>query len=290
MKEYFTEFIKAKTADGLSNATIESYCYALKDYYQWLTKNSITEATSDDVADYMIYLRGRNYSASTLRDKWTVLYAYYNWCVKNNLRRENPVQTKKPPLPKEKARCFTDDEVAKILKYYSDRDSFTKLRDYTIVCILLSTGIRRAELLSITTVQGDFFILKGKGNKTRCVPISSSLRAVLKPYIQAREKVALCPYFIVSRNGTRLTRDGLRAVFTRLSRGTGITGRRFSPHSLRHYYATQSLKNGMDLATLQRILGHSDISTTALYLNWDDSTAQAVNERTNPLNMFKIII
>lgn len=282
----FKRFITQKIADGLSKNTIDSYCFALKDYYQWLQRNNINNVTPDDVRDYFVYLRGKKYSIATLRDKFAVINAFYNYCVKFGYLTENPVKIKKPKLPKQQARVFTENEIYIILKYFNNIDTFIKLRDYTIISILLGTGIRRSELLDITDVNGDYIVVYGKGNKQRLVPISDALKTILKRYIVERDKIAICPYLIINRDGGKLTKNGLRAIFTRLSKNTGIAGKRFSAHTWRHTFATQMLQAGCDIVTLQQILGHSDISTTAIYLHWSNTTNFEINNKINPLNKF----
>ena len=286
MRDIMKKFITHKIAEGLATATIDSYCYALRDFWQYISRNKIKLVDSYVVENYFLYLRGKHYTQATLRDKYSVLHAFFNYCVMNHYMQENPLKIKKPKVI-EKARCFTDEEISAIMASFADRHSFCSVRDYAVICILLSTGIRRSELLNIKGIQGNSFVVTAKG-KQRFVPISSSLKAVLKEYIPIRNEIACCPFLIVGRHGRQLTKDGLRAIFTRLSAKTGIGGKRFSPHSFRHYFATASLRNGIDLASLQRILGHSNIQTTAIYLNWTDETTASANEKTNPLNAFKI--
>lgn len=286
MRNLITKFISYKTASQLAESTLDSYCYALRDFYQYCIRNNITMPTSTDIENYFIFLRGKRYSQATLRDKYAVLHAFFTYCVNNGLIDDFPLRIKKPFLPKEKARCFTDEEIAKIMAYFTDRSTFCKLRDFTIISILLGTGIRRSELLQITDITGDYLTVIGKGNKQRSVPLSRSLKTVLKDYIVERNKRAVCKYLIVTNRGTQMTKGGLRAVLIRLSQNTGIGGKRFSSHTFRHTYATSMLRAGADIATISRILGHSDISTTAIYLNWTDDTARQVNDRYNPLNKF----
>ena len=282
--EHIKNFIQHCVAVGLAQTTIDSYCYALKDYWQYLMRNKVEVVTDAVIENYFIYLRGKKYSPTTIRDKYSVLHAYYEYCVKQGYYTKSPVQIKKPKA-NQQIRVFTDDEILKMMQYFKNRETFTQIRDYTIICILLSTGIRRSELLGITNISDNAFIVVGKGNKQRVVPISNTLKTVLKEYLPIRNKIACCPNLIITKTGTPLTKNGLRAVFTRLSNACGIDGRRFC-HSFRHYYATKSLASGMDLQTLSHILGHSNISTTALYLHYSDVTAQKINDRTNPLNIF----
>lgn len=282
----YNAFIKNKIAEGLSNATITSYCFALKDFFQWQCRNKIEVVKSTDIEDYFIYLRGKDYSPVTIRDKYAVLHACFSWLYSNGYIQENPIKMKKPPLPKTRARCFTQEEIETIMRYFIVRDTFTKIRDYTIICLLLATGMRRNELLNITACNGDFITVVGKGAKMRSIPVSVSLKQVLREYVQAREKIAVCPFLIVTRDGTKLTTNGLRAVFTRLHNAVGGDKKRFSAHTFRHTFSTLFLERG-DLVTLQSILGHSSLQTTAIYLHWSDTNIKRVNDIANPLNNFK---
>ena len=284
-----TEFIKSKMADGLAQTTIDSYCYALKDFWQYCVRNRIEHVDSHDIENYFIFLHGKKYSQATLRDKYAVLHAFFNYAVKAGYYSQSPVKVKKPKV-NGIARCFTEDEICKILHYFSTRNSFVEIRDYTIICLLLGTGMRRSELLSITDIGNNSIVVIGKGNKQRSVPISGTLKQVLAIYIRERNKIAVCKNLIVTRDGNALTKNGLRAIFTKISHKTGIGGSRFSSHTFRHTYATMSLQNGMDIGTLSGILGHSDISTTSIYLHYNNDNAIQQNNICNPLNNFKIFL
>lgn len=291
-QHYFFQFIQFKTASGLSRATIDSYTFALRDYMHFISaiKEYAKDYANDSaVVDYFASIAKKGYAQATLRDKYIAIKCYYQW-AHDTYGLQMPIMPKKPPLPKNKARCFTDEEISTILNYLNKRksESFTGLRDYTIVCMLLGTGIRRAELLGITHINKYYITVCGKGKKIRQVPIAAALRSVLNTYVIERNKIAVCDKLIVTQDGRPMTVNGLRAVFTRLSKNTCIGGRRFSAHTFRHTYATSFLKNNGDLASLQQILGHADIATTSVYLHWNDETAKMANEKANPLNNFKI--
>lgn len=286
-QKIITEFIRSKMADGLAQATIDSYCYAMKDFWQYCVRNRIEHVDSHDIENYFIFLHGKKYSQATLRDKYAVLHAFFNYAVKAGYYSKLPINVKKPKVSNI-ARCFTEEEICKILQYFSVRNSFIEIRNYTIICILLGTGIRRNELLSITDIDKNSIIITGKGSKQRIVPISAMLKHVIAKYIVERNRIAVCRNLIVTRDGMPLTKDGLRAVFAKISRETGIGGKRFSSHTFRHTYATISLQNGMDIGTLSGILGHSNISTTAIYLHYNNDNARKQNNECNPLNNFRI--
>ena len=286
-QKIITSFIKAKMANGLSQTTIDSYCYALKDYWQYLCRNGVETVTESVIEDYFIFLQGKNYSKTTLRDKYAVLHAYYQYAVNHGYYKENPLKIKKPKASNDKIKVFTEEEVCRILSYFTIRDTFTKLRDYAVICTLLSTGVRRSELLAMSDLTGGSINILGKGNKSRILPISASLKVVLKPYLIERNKIACCPQLFVTRDGTAIGKDGLRAIFTRLSNNTGV---KISTHKFRHTYATIALSNGLPIHNLQYFLGHSSVSTTQIYLHYADKTAQEINNKTNPLNNFKIFL
>jgi len=289
-KELMNKFIQNRIAIGLSSNTIDSYCYCLRDFFSYLCKNKVESVDSSIIEAYFIYLRGK-YSQYTIKDKFAILHAYYNYLVAEGYIAESPVKMRKPKIPKELSRCFSDEEMYKIMQYFSNIDEFVKLRDYTCICVLLSTGLRRNELLNLDmkSIYGNNFIVLGKGGKQRFVPISKSLEKVLKKYIPERNKIAYTEKLIVTREGKNLTAGGLRTIFKKISTAVGIGGKRFSSHTFRHFFATKSIQQGMDIASLQRILGHSSISTTGIYLNLADNMIEEINNRTNPLNFYKII-
>ena len=287
MRELMKKFIQNRIAIGLASTTIDSYVYALRDFYQYLVRNKVDMVDSSIIESYFIYIRGK-YSQYTIRDKFAVLHAFFAYATAEKYIAENPMKMQKPKLPKERARCFTDEEIYKIMQYFSNIEGFVMLRDYMVICILLSTGLRRNELLDLESIYGNNFIVNGKGSKQRFVPISSSLDKVLRRYIIERNKIACTNKLIISREGKSLSVGGLRSIFKKISSHTGIGGKRFSSHTFRHYFATKSIQAGMDIASLQRILGHSDISTTSIYLNWNDEMVAEINNKTNPLNNFYV--
>lgn len=285
-QKIITQFIRNRMA-SLAQTTIDSYCYALKDYWQWLMRNKVEVVTEKTIEDYFIFLNGKHYSKTTLKDKYAVLHAYYEYAVQQGYYAFNPIKIKKPKAESDKIKIFTEEQICKMLQYFAVCDSFSKLRDRAIICTLLSTGVRRAELLAISDISGGSIVVIGKGSKKRLVPISASLKAVLKPYLIERNKRACCSNLIITQNGTAMSHNGLRAVFTRLSNNLGFP---IHTHMFRHTYATMALSNGLPIHNLQWFLGHSSISTTQIYLHYADSTAQELNNKCNPLNNFKIFL
>lgn len=281
-RELLTRFMQAKRASNLTPNTLKGYEYHLRQYYRYICAHGIATVTEHDLIDYFAYLSGQGYSPVTLKDKYVAIASYMRYTGRIGL-----MDKIKKPRPRGQARCFTLDEVNTILSSFKRADSFTELRDYAIVCTFLGTGIRKSELLQLSDFNGinDFIAVKGKGGKVRSVPVSPALKRILMEYCKRKNGLfPLSGKMFLNRYGEPLTNGGLRAIFTRLKRKTGIPGNRFSPHTMRHFYATSFLKNGGSLVSLQKILGHSELATTALYLNWNDNLLKNENDKFCPLD------
>lgn len=281
-RELLTRFMQAKRASNLSQNTLKGYEYHLRQYYRYMCAHGIATVTERDLIDYFAYLGGQGYSPVTLKDKYVAIASYMR-----STGRIGLMDKIKKPRPRGQARCFTLAEVNTILSCFKRADSFTELRDYAIVCTFLGTGIRKSELLQLSDFNGinDFITVKGKGGKVRSVPVSPALKRILMAYCKRKNGLfPLSSRMFLNRYGEPLTNGGLRAIFTRLKRKTGIPGNRFSPHTMRHFYATNFLRNGGSLVSLQKILGHSELATTAIYLNWNDNLLKTENDRFCPLD------
>lgn len=273
----------------------------MTDYLLFLsqTKNieTIAETTNNTILQYLKSLRGKGLSPVTVSDRFIVLRVFYNFLVEWGYLEINPMEhLKKPKVPKRYARTFTTSEIMAILKSY-DKTTFLGYRNYTIMSVLFSTGMRKTELLKLSVLdihlQECFLVvLHGKGDKTREIPIGLSLRRILKKYLRDREEVlqehsSFTPQFLVTFTGKPLTASGLDTVFKHLKesmKGLGIPASRLSAHTWRHTFAKAFLLNGGDLFTLQKILGHEDVSTTKIYVEYTNKEMKVQNDKYNPLD------
>lgn len=273
----------------------------MTDYLLFLsqTKNieTIAETTNNTILQYLKSLRGKGLSPVTVSDRFIVLRVFYNFLVEWGYLESNPMEhLKKPKVPKRHARTFTTSEIMAILKSY-DKTTFLGYRNYTIMSVLFSTGMRKTELLKLSVLdihlQECFLVvLHGKGDKTREIPIGLSLRRILKKYLRDREEVlqehsSFTPQFLVTFSGKPLTASGLDTVFKHLKesmKGLGIPASRLSAHTWRHTFAKAFLLNGGDLFTLQKILGHEDVSTTKIYVEYTNKELRVQNDKYNPLD------
>jgi integrase/recombinase XerD len=160
--------------------------------------------------------------------------------------------------------------VSEGLEYPSAHSRALKLRDQTLVLLLYATGLRVSELVGLTThsidLDAGLVRVRGKGDKERVVPFPSSVRDLIERYL-AEARPQFHPeddsVFLHHRGG-RLSRQAFWSILKRLADKAGLPGSP-SPHTLRHSFATHLLQGGMNLRSLQILLGHSDLSTTQLY-------------------------
>ena len=190
------------------------------------------------------------------------------------------------PLPK----CLSEQEVEKILATAKKDESPRGQRDFTILWLLYSLGLRVSELLGIRVDQvrldSGFINVTGKGDKERCIPISDA--KVLEAYISETREHLLSglnsvQLFFSVRNGsvTKITRQAIRAIFSKLAKRAGIN-KSVSPHLLRHSIATHLLGRGADLRMLQSFLGHGSIATVQTYTHVETSRLRKAYDSKHP--------
>jgi site-specific recombinase XerD len=148
--------------------------------------------------------------------------------------------------------------------------SYLRYRNHAIFATFVFAGLRKSELLNLGLADVDLenltlFVRQGKGSKDRIVPISFTLAQTLKRYLVERKRLnKTCPQFFTSLNrNVGLTDTGLKRIVIKLRKASGIT---FTVHKLRHTFATLMLEGGCDIYSLSRMMGHSDIKTTTIYL------------------------
>ena len=228
---------------------------------------------------------------------WTFLnhYKYLNkflrWCVNQKYIKENPIpQIHKPKKPQNLPRRLTQEEGQKILcstfNYHWPYD-FQQTRNYAITATFLFSGIRASELinLSVTDIDLDnsqIFIRSGKGNKDRYVPMHYKLKNALRRYESDKRRLGKNSiyYFTSVRSNKPITYKVVSKICKTVSQFSNV---RFTPHQLRHTFASVSIEQGMGLVQAKEILGHSNIQSTMIYLKM---TPQGLKDSLNKIELF----
>ena len=241
---------------------------------------------------YHIGKLGRTLQPSTVRSHFSSLRSFFSFLYREGITKRNVMKRLEiPRVPKKEIQAFSKDEIGKILNSF-DKNIFTGYRNYVITCVFFATGIRRIELLNIKKddLRFDINTLKimGKGSRFRNIPITDSLRKTLLKYIRVRKEYISeknlydNQYIFISKDGNKMCCNALTTIYRLKGQEEKINGVRVSPHTFRHTFAKFFLMNGGDVFTLQKILGHSDISMTRRYISLNDTDIRSQNEKYNP--------
>ncbi len=237
--------------------------------------SKIDEITEENIRN--LFYSGR------IDHKWSVntfivyrksLLVFFRWCIKNEYLKENPIEDiEVPKLEKRIPTKLTKQEALKLLEVvynYPYQYKFLRYRNHAIFSTFIFAGLRRQELLNLKFSDIDLenltlFIQQGKGKKDRIIPISYNLAQSLKRYVEERKRLHKTnPEFFSSLRGNLgFTGNGLKKLVEQVRKSSGIT---FSVHKLRHTFATLMLEGGCDIYSLSKMMGHSDIKTTTVYL------------------------
>ena len=283
----------------LSKRTIDNYAEYLKGfgtYLQRINKSKIEDVIKDDVLDFFAFKR-LTCSEGTIKHYFIAIRACFKCLVARNIVAINPLDDiPKPRVPKKVIQSFNREEVQAILNAF-DKNTFAGLRNYTIMSVLFSTGLRKGEMLQLNLsdlyLDVDLMKVNGKGNKERYIPISPVLHRIIFIYLKKRKEflkennMSDNGAFIISCTGYRLTKGGLGNVFATLKKSKQQWASRVSAHTWRHTFAKFFLLNGGDLFSLQKILGHEDIESTRIYIELTKEEIRLQNDKFNPLDNTK---
>ncbi|QPC85698.1 tyrosine recombinase [Mesorhizobium sp. NBSH29] len=278
--EAFLEMMSAER--GASENTLSAYRRDLEDAAERIPAN-LAEVSADAIRAYLSDIAGRGFAGSSQARKLSALRQFFRFLYTEGLRTDDPTGTLDSPrkeraLPKIMSEADTGRLLDRAALEAVDHgegpgDHGAALRLHALVEVLYATGLRVSELVSlpVTVALRDdrFFMVRGKGEKERMIPLSEKARNAMRAWQAERNRV---PAFSVSRFlFPAASESGYlpRQVFARELKGlaarAGISAAKISPHVLRHAFASHLLQNGADLRAVQQLLGHSDISTTQIY-------------------------
>lgn len=250
------------------------------DFLSFLANDRVPEGSHDDPGIG---------SAARAR-KLSAIKSFYNYLsVSTKQIKENPVKDIEfPKTRRSLPKYLTLEESTTLLKSVSGPN---QKRDFAILMIFLNCGIRRSELvgLNLTDVYDDRIRVVGKGNKERIVYMGSSCRNAIDEYLVERNKIVLSDNRALfgSRDKNRISVTAVHRLVKKHLLEAGMDSTQFSAHKLRHTAATLMLSNGVDLKTLQEVLGHENLNTTQIYTHVE-STELKIAAEANPLSKIKI--
>lgn len=204
---------------------------------------------------------------------------------------EQPVQIKLPKVPFRRRRVLSDHDLDKLLACpYLDATHPQGLRNLALFTLMLDCGLRLAEVASLTDdafyFDSGMVRVVGKGDKERFVPFSRDTEALLQDWIAERSANPIDPPSLEAKGTTfNLSRAGIRELFRKIRVEADVPG--LTPHVMRHTAATAMIANGMEPFTLKKILGHSDLKTTEIYVHQNDQDVKAKHSAASPVANLK---
>ena len=261
---------------GRRPATIRRYRQAINLYSRLAVISEIEQVTEDNVRQFFFNGRTkRNWKPNSFICFYHSLLVFFKWCVNEKYLTKNPVDDLEiPKVEKRLPSCLTKQDAFKLIEVvynYPYQYKYLRYRNHAIFSTFIFSGLRKKELLKLKYTDIDvenlsIFVNQGKGGKDRIIPICSALAQSLKRYLDERKRLnKTCPEFFASLNrNCGFTDMGLRGLVFNIRKASGI---KFTIHKLRHTFATLMLEGGCDIYSLSKMMGHSDIKTTTIYLS-----------------------
>ncbi|MBM4128899.1 MAG: site-specific tyrosine recombinase XerD [Nitrospira sp.] len=275
MEEVLKRFLTYLSVEkGLSRNTTESYSRDLTKFHEFLLSKGkeLTSFSRPDVIDFIERLREEGYALSSICRFLSSIKGLCKYLLLEHVIKEDSTETLQAPKRWERLpKSLTVSEIRSLFEDASvDKPRHMTIRNSVMLELLYASGMRVSELISLkledVNLEAGFIKVLGKGSKERIVPVTVRTIEKLKRYINHHRTDVLkkrhSPYLFVTGRGRPMTRQRFWQTMKALARKRGIE---FSPHTIRHSFATHLLEGGADLRSVQKMLGHSDISTTQIY-------------------------
>jgi site-specific recombinase XerD len=233
----------------------------------------------------------RGLSGHTINCYLRSLRIFFSWLVSEGIIESNPFDRVKIPRPPRKViPTFSDSQIQQLLNAIDIRTA-EGYRDYTIILTLLDTGTRVSELCNLKPddlrLEEGMLKALGKGNKERLIPIGKQVQRLLWRYIdryRPEPATAKGDFLFLTQDGKPLTKDRVEKIMAYYGKKAELKGVRCSPHTLRHTAAVKFLRNGGDVFSLQRMLGHSSLEMTRRYCELADIDVKRAHMTASPVD------
>ncbi len=290
--------------EGKSPKTIEWYICFLRKFLQFLQLNIyptlLNEIDRSHIRAFILHLQQqaktphtkKPLSDSTVQGYVRTLKVFFSWLLREEYIESNPMTNiPVPRAPIKVINAFSTEHINKLATVCHTSNG-SGYRNLTIILLLLDSGVRVNELVNIEygdldLTEGYIKITKAKGNKERLVPIGSIVQKSLWKYISQHRPQPLTSrvtMLFLSEHGLPLSKSGVQQMLRRYGRLAGVTGVRCSPHTFRHTFAKNYLLNGGDIFSLQKILGHSSLSSVRIYLNLFATDLKKQHQQFSPVD------
>ena len=291
MERQLKNFFKFLEEDKkLSENTLQSYKRDLKQFKRYLEDYGIhyNRVKEEDIQAYIEELQQQGKKASSISRCIASIRSFYQFVVKNKKVKEDPTMNiQSPKIEKRVPSVLTSKEVELLLEQPKDVD-LKGIRDKAMLEFAYATGMRVTEIISLNVEDvnlKDGYVTCKTGSKQRVIPLGTISLKALKEYVEEARDILVKNEkenaLFVNVNGGRLTRQGFWKIIKYYKEQAHIT-KDITPHVLRHSFATHLLQNGADLKAIQVMLGHSDISSTQVYMQFQEEGIKNVYKKAHP--------
>ena len=284
----FLEFIE--NDKKASENTLQSYRRDIMQFSNYLETNKInyTKITEKEIKDYMDYLKNIGKKSSTISRSLASIRSFYQFLLRNKKIKKDPtVNVQSPKIEKRVPNILSSDEIDLLLSQPKNVD-LKGTRDKAMLEFAYATGMKVTEIISLNIEDVDVeegIVCCKNGEKVRNIPLGTLSLKALKEYIEKSRPILIKnaeeKSLFVNTNGRRLTRQGFWKIVKYYKEQAHIS-KEITPHILRHSFATHLLQNGADLKAIQTMLGHSDISSTQVYMQFQNETLKNVYKKAHP--------
>ena len=292
MKREIDAFIsymhEQRQTSGNTEAAYTRDLRKLMEYVQQKDLTSFTQVTAELLQAYVSELEAQGRKAATISRFIASAKAFFTWQVAEGMRVDNPAKgLKAPKIEKKPPEILSQEEIMRLLEQPSSHAP-KELRDKAMMELLYATGIRVSELISLELADVNLqleYVTCQDGHKERTVPFGATAKRALELYLEKSRPQLVgdvnCRLLFTNCSGEPMSRQGFWKIVKYYGKQAGLKGD-ITPHTLRHSFAAHLLGNGADLKSVQELMGHSDISTTQVYMQLSDRKIREVYKNAHP--------
>lgn len=277
-----------KSASYNTQISYERDLKKLKEYLEHQGIQSVHEVSETSLNSYVLFLEKEGKAASTVSRYIASFKGYFEYCLKHGVITTDPAERLKPPKVEKKfPQILTISETKKLMDG-PDVQSDKGIRDKAMLELLYATGIRVSELISLKTADMNLameYVVCHEKSKDRIIPFGSAAKNALVTYLEKTREHMLndseSEYLFVNCSGKPMSRQGFWKLIKYYAEKAGIE-KEITPHTFRHSFAAHLLENGADVQSVQKMMGHADVSTTQMYVEMQSGNVRDVYKKFHP--------
>ena len=286
--QQYVEFLNTEQAGSTAAHSYESGGAATAVAME--IRAEILSVTAATIREFLVVLHNRNYSRATTARKLATLRSFYKFLVRRGYLQSSPVAVIRTPKQEKRLPKFLEAEQIDALFEAPDRSTLLGLRDWAMLEVMYSTGVRVSELVGLDIADVDFdeaiLHIRGKGRRERLAPAGQQAMDAIKQYLAKRGQPKPGESFdqqalFINKSGQRLSTRSVRRKLDKYLAQANLDPS-ISPHTLRHTFATHMLNRGADLRSVQELLGHRSLSTTQVYTHLTTGRLKEVYDKAHP--------